>query len=285
MGQFAKLLHVGFLAHQGFGGFRAHDAFVKRAGDAAVGLAHGAPALEDLLLKIKADNGQRRQHHHHGQTQLPVDGQHRDRAHHQHHYAPEQIQQAPADGFGQALDIAGHAAHQIADGHAVIIGKGQFLQLMEGLLADVVAYAHLDYAAQIQEGVNGGDLHNHQHCIQEDKARHGVAGKQGGRRADHAVHQPSHGARGGLRTRAGNQIVDRVAGQQRKGHVAQGADGHRQGQCSQVRIILPGVMENFAPQGQVKFLRIVFFLRLLHGFSSPPGRCGGQIPPPARSGC
>ena len=30
---------------------------------------------------------------------------------------------------------------------------------------------------------------------------------------------------------------------------------------------------------------INFFLRLLHVFSSPPGRCGGQIPPPARSGC
>ena len=150
--------------------------YLAMAINAGIGLAHNAPAFEDLLLEIEGDHRQRRQNHHHRQAQFPVDRQHRHRAHDKHHRAhdkhhraPAQVQQTPANRLRQTLDIAGHAAHQIPHRHTVIIGKGQFLQLMESLLTDVKAHAHFDLSAQIQKGKDRSHLYSQNHRIQEDK--------------------------------------------------------------------------------------------------------------------
>ena len=164
-GHLVELLHVHVFPHKGLGGFRAVDALVEAGGNLAVALAHLAVGVEDALLELPGNHRQGRQHQQHHQGQPPVEGEHLHRAGHQEHRAPAQVHQRPAHRVAQALGVVGEPAHEIAHGHAVVVGKGQLLQLFEAQLADEVAHAGLHIAALADEAEDGAHLDAQQQHI------------------------------------------------------------------------------------------------------------------------
>ena len=212
-GKNAEFLNVFFFAHQGLGGFGAHDALVEGAGDFAVNLARFAVRGQNALLKAQADQRQRRQHQDDHGGQPPVQQKHLHRAGDEKNDAPNQIQQRPTDGIRQALGIGGHAAEQETHRHAVIVGKGQLLELVKAHFADKVAYAHLHLARQIEKRENAGYLRKQNAHVQRYKTRHALGGV--------------------LR----DEVVDGVTRHHGKGHVRQGADAHGQSDQGQLPMV------------------------------------------------
>ena len=100
---------------------------------------------------------------------MPLEHEHLYGACDEIHRAPAQVQQRPADGIGEALGIVGQAAHQIADGHAVIVGKRELLELLEAELPDGVRHAYFDPSAQAQERPDDEHLNSQQTHIERDK--------------------------------------------------------------------------------------------------------------------
>ena len=138
-GQHAEFLQVLLLAHQGLDHAHAGDVLVVRAGDLRVDLAHVAELLEDALAELVGHVDQDRQHDQHDQGQLPVEVEHEDHRGEDADDRPGQVEQAPGDQVGDALRVGGDARHDPAHRGAAVVGEREVLQMVEHLLAQIVA--------------------------------------------------------------------------------------------------------------------------------------------------
>ena len=227
-GQLFELLKVRFLAHEGFGGFGAHDAFVERAGDLGVDAAHLAVVLEDSHLEIPRDHGHQRHHRQGNQRQLPVEDEHRYRYDQQKEGRPAHVQQPPRHGVSQALGIAGQPRDQVADGGLVVKRKRKLLQALEGGAADVAAQPHLHLPAQADEQVDPQRKRDDQRHVEQDER-----------------HQPGQVSRGG-------EAVDRLLFEQGKDDLDHRHEGRDGDDAQQVLIEGLGEAVQLLPRPQVK---------------------------------
>ena len=76
--------------------------------------------------------------------------------------APGDVQQPPGHQLGDAVRIGGHAGHDPAHRRPVKVGEGQVLQVVEHLLAQVVADALAQDAGQVDKAKDADGLDDDQ---------------------------------------------------------------------------------------------------------------------------
>ena len=143
-GDGAEVFRILVLDDQGLGGLGAGDTLIECAGDLGIHFPYLPVPVEDAVLEISGqhrDNGNDQGHH---QGQLPVQDKHGRKAAAHIEQGPQDVRQVPGDHTGDAVGIAHDPGDQIAHRGHVVEGKGQGLQMMEQVPAQVPAHIHFD---------------------------------------------------------------------------------------------------------------------------------------------
>ena len=203
-GEAVKLALDLILDHERFGGLRAGDALVERAGDARVLLAHPAVEKDELLLEIRARDDEDRHDHHHAQRQMPVEHEHHDDGEQQIRDVPHALHESPGQRACDAVGIRHDAGVDVTDAVLVEIGERERLQVVEGLALEIPADVELDLARAVGRDVVRGRLDEHDQNVEGQEAADAVHGLLGDKMVDgvlleqgddrvHGAADPAHG--------------------------------------------------------------------------------------------
>ena len=164
-GQLAEFAHVFVFTSQGFDHPHTGDVFVVCAGDLRIELAHLAIFSQDALAELDATNNNDRHHCQDDQRQAPVDEQH-EIAVEVKIFTTAQVESSSPQVTRSATRSVSEVTRDMIQptGVLAVIRQRKVLQMVEQLLAQIIANALAEDAGQINKTEDQDCLDQDQGC-------------------------------------------------------------------------------------------------------------------------